>query len=91
MSKFQIEMRGRVAMLEVLFGCTMAHLATLTERPEALIISIMENTEQLLLGALADTQPKDRPHVEVAITAFRRMSGAMLGHINKIGTPEGNA
>ena len=82
MQDTEAELRGRLAMLETLLSVTIAHVATLSDRPGDLIRQIMANTEDMLERASeAATSDDERRAAEFANLSFDAISDAMVRHL----------
>jgi len=90
MDDFEIEMRGRLAMLEALTATLLAHTAAHISNPTQFTVQVMsdvENNLERLYERAAEGDAKKCTHMAVA--SFQALGRHILAHVNRHAAPAG--
>lgn len=83
------DLRGRLAMQEVLMGQMLAHLCTQFANPVHLIAHIMDATETSLIRAQQAAPASQRLAADTALASYQNLSRHLLALVNRIAEPGG--
>jgi hypothetical protein len=75
------ELRGRMVALETLLGVTIARLAEIAPDPDAMIVAIMANTEDMLARAQQEAGEEHAAAAQFARAAFDALGDALQQHL----------
>lgn len=89
MNDFEIEMRGRLAMLETLTATLLAHTAAHISDPVQFMGQVMADVERNLERARDAAKGEAEDCADVALTSFTALGNHLLAHINRHADPVG--
>lgn len=86
-----VELRGRLMVMELLLPLALTRLAHLSGDAAGFIHGVMANAEDMIERATATAQPDEQQAAQFARAAFNELSDAMQEHLAHLAKPHASA